>query len=84
MTPVFPQRMTESLEKKQRRMASCGSRVLSAQPFQGGLHPIPQLQRMLGNQRVAQLIQAKRLTSDGKIIGLQPKQTIVPLNRREQ
>ena len=28
---------------------------------------------MLGNQRVAQLIQAKRLTADGKIIGLQRK-----------
>ena len=74
MTTVFPQRMTESLEKKQRRMASCGSRVPSAQPFQGRLHPIPQLQKMLGNQRVAQLIQAKRVTPDGKIIGLQPKQ----------
>ena len=76
MKTVFPQFMTESLEKKQRRMASCGSRVPSAQPFQGGLHPIPQLQRMLGNQRVAQLIQAKRLTPQGKIIGLQPKQTV--------
>ena len=76
MTPVFPQRMTESLEKKQRRMASCGSRVPSAQPFQGGLHPIPQLQRILGNQRVAQLIQAKRLTPQGKIIGLQRKLTV--------
>ena len=74
MTTVFPQRMTESLEKKQRRMASCGSRVPSAQPFQGGFHPIPQLQKTLGNQRVAQLIRAKRVTPDGKIIGLQPKQ----------
>ncbi len=35
--------------------------------------PILQLQRLLGNQRVAQLIQARRLTPQGRIIGLQPK-----------
>ena len=45
--------------------------------FTGRVHsPILQLQRMLGNQRVAQLIQAKRLTPQGKIIGLQPKLTV--------
>ena len=31
---------------------------------------------MLGNRRVAQLIQAKRLTPEGKIIGLQRKLTV--------
>lgn len=38
--------------------------------------PILQLQRTLGNRRVAQLIQAKRLTRQGKIIGLQRKLTV--------
>lgn len=37
---------------------------------------ILQLQRTMGNQSVAALIQAKRLTSEGKIIGLQPKLTV--------
>lgn len=32
--------------------------------------PIHQLQRTLGNQRIAQLIRAKRLTPQGKILGL--------------
>ncbi len=31
---------------------------------------------MLGNQLVAQLVQAKRLTPEGRIIGLQPKLTV--------
>ena len=54
-----------------------GSRADSARLFHGEVHsPVLQLQRMLGNQRVAQLIQAKRLTPQGKIIGLQPKQTV--------
>ena len=34
------------------------------------------MQRMLGNQRVAQLIQGKRLTPEGNIIGLQRKLTV--------
>jgi hypothetical protein len=41
--------------------------------FQGGCHPILQLQRTMGNQRVAKLIKAGRLTSNGKITQLQPK-----------
>ncbi len=42
--------------------------------FQAESHsPALQLQRMLGNQRVGELIQAKRLTPEGGIIGLQPK-----------
>ena len=35
-----------------------------------------QLQRILGNDSVSQLIKARRLTPDGKIIGLQPKLTM--------
>ena len=42
--------------------------------------PILQLQRTLGNQCVAQLIQAKRLTPEGKIIGIQPKLTVGAAN----
>src|SRR5690348_6000932 len=43
--------------------------------------PFLQLQRTLGNRRVGQLIQAKRLTPEGRIIGggmigLQPKLTV--------
>ena len=60
---------------------SFGRRKTSRDPapsFQGGLHPVAQLQQTLGNRNVAKLIQAKRLTSDGKIIGLQPKLTIGP------
>jgi hypothetical protein len=35
-----------------------------------------QLQRTLGNRRVAELIQAKRLTPQGKILTMQPKLTV--------
>ena len=53
------------------------SRVDSARLFHGEIHsPVLQLQRMLGNQHVAQLIQANRLTPQGKIIGLQRKLTV--------
>jgi hypothetical protein len=43
--------------------------------------PFLQLQRTLGNRRVGQLIQARRLTPEGRIIGggtvgLQPKLTV--------
>jgi hypothetical protein len=42
----------------------------------GQSHPILQLQRALGNRRVAELIQAKRLTPRGRILPLQPKLTV--------
>src|SRR5713101_358259 len=70
------QLLTESPEKTQQHVESREPRSDSAQSFQGGLHPILQLQRMLGNRRVAQLIQAKRLTPEGKIIGFQRKLTV--------
>src|SRR5262249_37731020 len=35
-----------------------------------------QLQRLVGNRRVGQLIQAKRLTPDGKLLGLQRTLTV--------
>ena len=71
------QRLIGSPEKTKQRIARRGSRSDSARLFHGEIHsPIRQLHRMLGNQRVAQLIQAKRLTPHGKIIGLQPKLTV--------
>ena len=68
--------LTESPEKAKPRIATYESSPASAQSFQGGRHPIPQLQRTLGNRNVAKLIQAKRLTPEGKIIGLQRKLTV--------
>jgi hypothetical protein len=70
------QRLTELQEKTKPRIAPRVTRPASAQSLPSGLHPIPQLQRTLGNRRVAQLIQAQRLTPDGKIIGLQRKLTV--------
>ncbi|MBA4142859.1 MAG: hypothetical protein H0X43_07605 [Nitrosospira sp.] len=43
---------------------------------EGSPSPIFHLQRALGNRRVAELIQAKRLTPEGKIVRLQPKLTV--------
>jgi flavin-binding protein dodecin len=68
--------VTEIPEKTQQHVEGRETSPDSAQSFQGGLHAIAQLQRTLGNQRVAQLIQAKRLTPEGKIIGLQRKLTV--------
>ena len=70
------QLLTESQEKTQQRIAPSKTRPASAGSFPGGLHPILQLQQMVGNRRVAQLIQAKRLTPEGKMIGLQRKLTV--------
>jgi hypothetical protein len=70
------QLLTEAHEKTQQRIAPRATRPTAAQSCQGGLHPILQLQRMLGNRRVAQLIQAKRLTPDGKMLGVQRKLTV--------
>jgi hypothetical protein len=66
---LFP----ETPEKTQQHVERHELRPDSAQLFQGRLHPIAQLQRTLGNRNVAKLIQAKRLTPEGKIIGLQRK-----------
>ena len=74
---ITRQRLRRLRDNRKRRTVRHGSRADSARLFHGESHsPILQLQRMLGNQRVAQLIQAKRLTPQGKIIGLQPKQTV--------
>ena len=70
------QLLTESPEKTLQQITRRETSPTTAQSFQGGLHPIAQLQRMLGNRNVAQLIQTKRLTPEGKIIGLQRKLTV--------
>lgn len=38
--------------------------------------PLAQLQRVLGNRRVVQLIRAKRLTVDGKLVGIRRETTV--------
>ena len=73
----MPQRLlTASQEKTARRVAFPKTRPTSARSFQNGLHPLLQLQLMVGNRNVAQLIQARRLTEGGKMIGLRRKLTV--------
>src|SRR5262245_51325727 len=48
----------------------------SARSFRDELHPVARLQRKLGNRRLAQLIQARRLAPEAKIIGLQRRLTV--------
>ncbi len=68
--------LTEAFDKTKQQIARSDRHPASARSFRGGLNPILQLQRTFGNQGVAQLIKAKRLTPEGKIIGLQPKLTV--------
>ena len=70
------QLLTESPEKTKPDIERHEPRSDSAPSFQGVLHPFHQLQRTLGNRNVAKLIQAKRLTPEGKIIGFQRKLTV--------
>jgi len=73
-------RRTESSEKAKQRIAHREFRPDSAPSFQGELHPILQLQLTIGNHAVGRLIQAKRLTPQGKILGLQRKLTVGAAN----
>lgn len=63
----------EASDKAKQRIEHREPRPDSARPFQHEPHAILQLQQTLGNRRVAQLIQARRLTPEGKIINFQPK-----------
>lgn len=57
-----------------RRVSSPAPRIAPIRSPQAKLSsPVLQLQRTLGNRRLAQLLQAKRITPEGKIIGLQRK-----------
>ena len=70
------QRLRRSAKKHKRRIARRESRSDSARSSHvEPQSPILQLQRVLGNQRVAQLIRAKRLTPQGKIIDLHRTRT---------
>lgn len=60
--------LTASQKQTAPQVPSRAPRPASAQPFQGRSHPLLQLHRTVGNQRVAQLIQARRLTPDGKAV----------------
>ena len=62
-------RLAESPEKMKLAIARHETSRASGQSFQGRPHPALHLQRMFGNRQVAQLIQGKRLTPEGKIIG---------------
>lgn len=70
------QLLPETLEKTQQHVESREASPDSTPSLQGEFHPVAQLQRKLGNRHVAQLIQARRLTPDGKITGLQRKLTV--------
>jgi hypothetical protein len=77
---MTPKHVTESPEAMTQRTMSREARAKSARLFPSELHPILQLQRTLGNRNLEQLIQAKRLTPEGKIIGLQRKLTVGAAN----
>jgi len=71
------QLLTESPEKTKQQIARREQSADSARSVHDGSpSPILQLHRALGNYRVAQLIQAKRLTPEGKILNLQRKLTV--------
>ena len=64
-------------EKRKQQVARQASGPVSARSFGAQFHSSSlELHRRLGNRRVAQLIQAKRLTPEGKIIGFQRKQIV--------
>ena len=73
---MIQQLLPESPEKTRQHVEGRETGADSAPSFQGGILPILQLQRALGNRNVAKLIQAKQLTPGGKIIGLQRKLTV--------
>lgn len=68
--------LPEPPEKTRQHVEGRENGLDPAPSFQRELHPVVHLQRVLGNRGVAKLIQAKRLTRTGKIIGLQHKLTV--------
>ena len=57
------QRLAKSLEKMKQQITRRVSRPTPARSSQGGLHPILQLQRTVGNRAVGRLMQAKLAVS---------------------
>src|SRR4051812_5600947 len=70
------QQLTKLQQKAKQPSARRGPSSASHSSRQGGVHPILRLQREIGNRRVVQLIQAKRLTPQGTIAGPQRKLTV--------
>src|SRR3954447_25543805 len=71
------QSFSELSENATQQLARRKSLPASTHSFQpASPSPVLQLQRTLGNQRVGDLIQARRLISDGRIVGVQPKLTV--------
>jgi hypothetical protein len=68
--------LAEPAERSTKQPERGSPEVSSVLSTKTGIHPILQLQRTIGNRRVAQLIQAKRLTPEGRIISVQPKLTV--------
>ena len=60
------QRVKESPAKMKHYIVCRESRPTTSQPVRVGLHSIPQMQRALGNQRMAQLIRAGLFNPQGK------------------
>jgi peptidoglycan hydrolase-like protein with peptidoglycan-binding domain len=70
-------RLRKFQAKRKQQVAPYTCHAISARSSGAEFHSASfQLQRVLGNRRVAQLIQAKRLTPEGKIIGFQRKQIV--------
>lgn len=71
------QRMARLPVKPNRLVARKGIASSPSHPSQSKLpSPVLQLQRTLGNKRLAQLMRARRITPQGKIIGLQRQLTV--------
>src|SRR5262249_41324977 len=74
---------TKSPEKTAQRSAARRSRPASS--HQSELHPVLELQRVIGNRQVAHLIQTRRLTPAGRILAPQRKLKVgAPNDRYEQ
>ena len=71
------QLQTEATAKTIQRAAPHDPQLASSGPQYGASHSnMLQLQRILGNRCVTRLIQAKRITAEGRITGIQRKLTV--------
>lgn len=68
--------LAETAERSTKQAETRGACPVSAPPARTGVHPLLRLQRTIGNRRVAQLIQARRLTPQGIMLPVQPKLTV--------
>src|SRR4030095_10183213 len=77
-------RRTVSPARARQTIARGVPRLASTPPRQAVISPTLQLQRTLGNHRIAQLIQAKRLTPQGTILEPQQKLIVGAANDRHE